>query len=50
MIEALAVFVFIALDAGAVVIALLWLSERRLLQDGNNARDRRDRRGGEPLD
>jgi hypothetical protein len=44
MIVALAVFVFVALDVGAVVIALLWLSERRFMEGGRDVREPRSRR------
>jgi hypothetical protein len=44
LIAALAVFLFIAIDVGAVVIALLWLSERRFIEDGRDVREPRWRR------
>jgi hypothetical protein len=43
LIATLAVLIFIALDAGAVVIALLWLSERRFIEDGRDVREPRPR-------
>jgi hypothetical protein len=44
MIGDLAVAIFFALDIGAVVTALLWLSERRAMRDPTDARYRGRRR------
>ena len=44
MIDELAVLIFFAVDLGAVVLALVWLSERRAMRDPTDARYRGRRR------
>jgi uncharacterized membrane protein YciS (DUF1049 family) len=41
VISTVAVLLFIGLDIGFVVIALLWLSERRTLDDKTDQRNRK---------